>query len=129
MAQRLQAEFDNYRKRNADMARIARQDGISYAVMELLPIVDSVNSAKRQITDESFLNSINLVYNQIISCFEKIGVKRIEALNQPFNPELHNAIMAEEKEGIEPDMVIEEYQEGFCLNNKVIRHSVVKVSK
>lgn len=128
MAQRVQAEFDNYRRRNQDAVFLSRQDGIAYAVDSLLPVIDSINSAKRQITDEAFLKSIELLYNQTLSCFEKLGVKKIDALGKPFDPTLHNAIMAQEVDG-EPDMVIEEFQEGFELNGKIIRHSVVKVSK
>lgn len=128
MAQRVQAEFDNYRRRNQDALFLSRQDGIAYAVDSLLPVIDSINSAKRQITDEAFLKSIELLYTQTLSCFEKLGVKKIEALGKLFDPTLHNAIMAEDVDG-EPDMVIEEFQEGFELNGKVIRHSVVKVSK
>lgn len=127
MAQRLQAEFDNYRKRNQDAQFLARQDGIAYAVETLLPVVDSINSAKKQIKDESFLKSIELLYGQTLSCFEKLGVKKIEALGKPFDPTLHNAIMI--ADGGEPDVVLEVFQEGFELNGKVVRHSVVKVSK
>ena len=127
MAQRLQAEFDNYRKRNQDAQFLARQDGVAFAVETLLPVVDSIKSAKKQIKDESFLKSIDLLYNQTLSCFEKLGAKKIEALGKPFDPTLHNAIML--ADGGEPDVVLEEFQEGFELNGKVIRHSVVKVSK
>lgn len=129
MAQRIQAEFDNYRRRNQDSVFASRQDGIAYAVEMLLPVVDSINSAKRQVKDEEFLKSLELVYSQTLSCFEKLGVKKIDAINHPFNPEFHNAIMAEEVDGVEADTVIEEYQEGFEINGKVIRYSVVKVSK
>ena len=128
MAQRIQAEFDNYRRRNQDAVFLSRQDGIAYAVENLLPVIDSISSAKRQITDEAFLKAIDLLYGQTVSCFEKLGVKKIQALGKPFDPTLHNAIMAEDVDG-EPDMVIEEFQEGFELNGKVIRYSVVKVSK
>lgn len=128
MAQRVQADFDNYRKRNLEIANISRKDGIAFAVETLLPVIDSINSAKRVVDDE-LKKSIELVYNQTLDCFSKLGVKKIEALNMPFNPEFHNAIMAEEVDGVEPDIVIEEYQEGFELNGKIIRHSVVKVSK
>lgn len=129
MAQRIQAEFDNYRRRNQDAQKNAKQDGIIHAVEMLLPVVDSINSAKRQITEPEFLKSIELVYEQTLSCFKNLGVQKIDAINMPFNPEFHNAIMAEEVDGVEPDMVIDEFQEGFEINGKVIRHSVVKVSK
>ena len=129
MAQRLQAEFDNYRRRNLDIARNSRQDGIIQAVTELLPVIDTINSAQRQVTDENFSKSLELVYKQTLDCFAKLGVKKIDAVGKPFDPNFHNAIMAEEIEGMESDIVIEEYQEGFTLDDKVIRHSVVKVSK
>lgn len=128
MAQRIQAEFDNYRKRNQDAVFLSRQDGIAYAIETLLPVIDSIDSAKRQIKDEAFLKSIELLHSQTLSCFEKLGAKKIKALGEHFDPTLHNAIMAEEVDG-EPDIVLEEFQEGFELNGKVIRHSVVKVSK
>ena len=129
MAQRLQAEFDNYRRRNLDIAKNSRNEGIAQAVMELLPVVDTINSAKRQITDENFLKSIELIYKQTMDCFAKLGVQKIEAVGKPFDPNLHNAIMAEDADGVESDIVLDEFQEGFTLDGKVIRHSVVKVSK
>lgn len=129
MAQRLQAEFDNYRRRNLEIAKNSRQDGIAQAVTELFPVVDTINSAKRQIIDENFLKSLELVYKQTLDCFAKLGVQKIDAIGKPFDPNLHNAIMAEEVPDMEPDIVIDEFQEGFMLDGKVIRHSVVKVSK
>ncbi len=129
MAQRLQAEFDNYRRRNLDLAKTSRQDGIIYSIEQLLPVVDTINSAKRQVTDQNFLNSLDLIYKQTLDCFAKLGVSKIEAVGKPFDPLYHNAIMAEEADGVEPDMVLDEFQEGFMLGDRVIRHSVVKVSK
>ena len=129
MAQRIQAEFDNYRRRNMDLAKNSRQDGIMFAAEQLLPVVDTISSAKKQVTDENFLKSLELIYKQALDCFAKLGVTKIEALGKPFNPVYHNAILAEEVEGTEPDMVIDEFQEGFMLGDRVIRHSVVKVSK
>ena len=129
MAQRIQAEFDNYRRRNLDIARNSRQDGIIHAVTELLPVVDTIKSAKRQIVDETFAKSIDLIYKQIIDCFAKLGVIKIESLGKHFDPNYHNAIMTEDAKGVESDMVIDEFQEGFMMDGKVIRHSVVKVSK
>ena len=129
MAQRIQAEFDNYRRRNLDIAKNSRQDGIAFAVTELLPILDTINSAKRQIKDETFAKAIDAIYKQTLDCFAKIGVTKIEAVGKPFDPNYHNAIMAEEVKGTKPDMVLDEFQEGFMMNGKIIRHSVVKVSK
>ena len=128
MAQRVQAEFDNYRRRNLDLASSSRKDGIVQAVTELLPIVDTINSAKRQVTDEKLAKSLDLIYKQTLDCFSKLGVKKIDAVGKPFNPNYHNAIMTENAKGVEPDIVLDEFQEGFMIDGRVIRHSVVKVS-
>ena len=128
MAQRIQAEFDNYRRRNLDIAQNSKIDGIIQAVTALLPILDTINSAKRQMTDEKMAESINLIYKQTMECFAKLGVTKIEAKGKPFDPNFHNAIMTEEVKGVEPDIVLDEFQEGFMIDGKVIRHSVVKVS-
>ena len=128
MAQRIQAEFDNYRRRNLDMASRSRQDGIVFAVEQLLPVLDTINSAKRQVVDENLSKSVELIYKQTLDCFAKLGVSKIEAIGKPFDPNFHNAIMTEHVDGTEPDIVLDEFQEGFILDGKVIRHSVVKVS-
>ena len=128
MAQRVQAEFDNYRRRNLDLAKNSRHDGIIFAVEQLLPVLDTINSAKRQLVDENLSKALEQVYKQTLECFAKLGVSKIEAVGKPFNPHLHNAIMTEHVEGTEPDIVLDEFQEGFEIDGRVIRHSVVKVS-
>jgi len=128
MAQRIQAEFDNYRRRNLEIISNSKRDGIIQAITELLPVIDTINSAKRQVTDESLMKSLDLIYKQTLDCFIKLGVTKIEAVGKPFDPNYHNAIMAEHIDGTEPDIVIDEFQEGFMIDGRVIRHSVVKVS-
>ena len=129
LAQKIQAEFDNYRKRNQEAIKDAEARGIMKAVTKLLPIVDSITSAKRQIEDEKFKNSIEVLYNQVIQLLQGLNVTKIQAKGLEFDPHKHNAVLTEEVEGVEPGIVIEELQEGFVLGDKVIRHSVVKVSK
>ena len=129
LAKQVQADFDNYRKRTLDLSENSKKDGIAFAVQKLLPLVDTIDSAKRQITNQEFLKSLDLIYKQTLDCFARIGVQKIEAVGKPFDPNFHNAILTEHIDGTEPDIVIDELQEGFELNGKVIRHSVVKVSK
>lgn len=129
LAQRVQAEFDNYRKRINDSIKQAEQKGLMKAVEKLLPVVDSINNAKIQVKDEEFKKAIEILYNQVIQIFSSLNVKKIDALGKEFNPHLHYAVLTEEVEGVEPGMVIEELQEGFEVDDKVIRYSVVKVSK
>lgn len=128
LAQRVQAEFDNYRKRNQDAIKDAEARGIMKAVEKLLPIVDSITSAKRQIQDENFKKSIDVLYVQVLQLLQGLNVKKIDAKGCEFDPRKHNAVLTEEVEGVKPDIVLEELQEGFEMGDRVIRHSVVKVS-
>lgn len=129
LAQRIQAEFDNYRKRNVEAVKEAEQKGVMKTVEKILPVFDSINSAKRQVTSEEFKKAIETLHSQLLQILEGMNVKKIEAVGLPFDPNKHNAVLVEEREGFEPDIVLEELQEGFEMNGKVIRHSVVKVSK
>lgn len=129
LAQRVQAEFDNYRKRTKEAETIARQNGIIFAVEKLLPVIDSVDNAKKQVEDENFKKALDLVNTQIMQCLESLGVKKIEALGKEFNPNYHNAILTGTDLEKLDDEVLEEFQAGFTLNDKVIRHSVVRVNK
>ena len=129
LAQRVQAEFENYKKRTQSIERDAKERGIVLAVEKLLPVIDSVDNAKKQIKDENIIKALDLINNQIMQSLHGLGVERIEAVGKEFNPNLHNAIMTGSEEGKKEDEIIEEFQAGFKLNEKVIRHSVVKVNK
>ena len=129
LAQQIQADFENYKKRMQDYSKNAKYDGIIFAVEKLLPVIDSIASAKRQVTDQAFLSSLDLIYKQALDCFDRLGVKKIDAVGKPFDPNLHNAVFTEHKDGVEPDIVLDELQEGFILDGRVVRHSVVKVSE
>lgn len=129
MAQRLKAEFDNYKKRNKDVAETSFNDGVAYAVNKLLPVIDNVNQAKSKITDTSVLEGLDIISNQIINSLKAIGVEKIDCQGKPFDPNYHNAVMVENDKEKEDNIVLQELQEGFVLKNKVIRHSVVKINK
>ena len=129
LAQRVQAEFENYKRRTQTIERDAKERGIVLAVEKLLPVIDSVDNAKKQIKDENIIKALDLINNQIMQSLHGLGVERIEAVGKEFNPNLHNAIMTGSEEGKKEDEIIEEFQAGFKLNEKVIRHSVVKVNK
>lgn len=129
MAQRIQAEFDNYRKRTANTEKEARKKGVCDAIEKFLPVIDSLDNAKRQVNDENFKKALDLVNNQLMQSLTSLGVERIDALGQMFDPNLHNAIMAGADETKPDEIILEEFQAGFKLDGKVIRHSVVKVNK
>ena len=130
LAQRIKAEFENYKRRNADIMSQSFNNGVTSTIEKLLPAIDSFNQAKSNITDESILKGLDLIFSQIMKAFESIGVKKIEAVGKPFDPNYHNAVLVGTDENQEDNIVLEEYQAGFILKNeKVIRHSTVKINK
>lgn len=130
LAQRIKAEFENYKKRNQEVVSQSFDNGIAHTVAKLLPAIDSFKQAKASISDENVLKGVDLVLNQILSAFEELGVTKIKAVGEQFDPNFHNAVIV----GNEPDkpneIILDEFQEGFILKNeRVIRHSVVKINK
>lgn len=126
--QRLQADFDNYRKR----VRAERQEWATQAlcdlVRELLPVIDNLERAKQAAgTVEAILGGVELVHKQFLTVLEKYGLSMIESCGLQFDPALHHAIM--QVEGAEPEnTVVEEMQKGYRLKERVLRASMVKVA-
>lgn len=128
LAQRIQADFDNYRKRNNESVKQARAEGNNEVILNLLPVVDAVDIALKVIPDEKSREGVGLILRQIQALFGRYGVKEIEAEGQMFDPELHNAVMQEE----DPEnsgKIIEVLQKGYTREGKVLRHAMVKVAK
>lgn len=127
---RLNAEFQNFRRRvekeKADIYKFANEK----LMLDLLPVVDNFERALTTLVceDATFTNGIDLIRKNLMDFLTKNNVRPIESLDQPFDHDKHHAVMTEEKEGIEANIVIEEFQKGYLLNDKVIRHSMVKVS-
>lgn len=127
--QRLQAEFENYRKRNALLAINAKEEGIIKVVEKMLPVLDSFKSANKQVTNKKDLEGLNFVKDQMLGALTSLGITKIEAENQMFDPNLHNVVMVSKEKSKESGIVLEELQEGYKLGDKVIRYSVVKISE
>lgn len=130
LAQRLKAEFENYKKRNAEVVSQSFENGVAHSVEKLLPAMDSFKQAKDSIADENIIKGLDLVLNQILNAFNELGVTKIKATGEIFDPNFHNAVLV----GNEPDkpdgIILDEFQEGFILKNeRVIRHSVVRINK
>lgn len=134
-ALREKAELVNFRRRKeeetARMLKYANED----IVKELLAIVDNFERAidmdDDNLEDEvsKFLAGFKMIYCNFNSILEKYGVTEIKAMNEEFNPNIHQAVIAEHREGVEPGIVIEVLQKGYQLKDKVIRPSMVKVSE
>ena len=130
LAQRIKAEFENYKKRNAELSSQSFDNGVVSAITKLLPAIDSFKQAKSSITDENTIKGLDLVLSQILNAFSELGVTKINAEGEIFDPNFHNAVLT----GTEPDLpnglILDEYQEGFIMkNDRVIRHSVVRINK
>ncbi len=128
VCQRLQADFDNYRKRNIEQAKRIKEDSVAEVVIKFLPVLDVVDRAIAMIEDSNVLSGLSMIRKQLIAIFEENGVKEINALNQDFDPNFHNAVLCVD----DPEnsgKVVEVMQKGYICGDKVIRHSAVKIAK
>ena len=127
--QRLMAEFDNYRKRSEKEKSDAYDFAVSNTISELLPIIDNFERAlKVETQDKALFAGVQMIYKQLMSTLENLKVTPIEALDQEFDPKLHNAIMHIDDEAYGENIIVEELQKGYLYKEKVIRHSMVKVA-
>ena len=125
---RVQAEFDNYRKRMQTALGDARQDGFMDAIQQFLPALDSFKMATDMITDKNTLMGIQFIEKGILDTLSKMGVEEIVATGE-FNPELHQAIDTDATADVESGMIVKEAYKGFTYKGKVIRYSQVIVKK
>jgi len=128
---RQMAEFDNFRKRTEREKATMFDMGERSVIEKILPIVDNFERGLKTVPEEEaesgFANGMNMIYKQLIDELDKLGVKPIEAVGQPFDPNFHNAVMQVEKEDMESGIVAEEFQKGYTFKDVVIRHSMVSV--
>lgn len=128
---RLQADFENFRKRTEK----ERKDIVNFALEDfictLLPIVDNFEIAMKveKKENESFYEGIELIKKQLKNVLEASGLKEIESLGKEFDPNLHHAVFMEESEEYDAGKVVEVIQKGYKLKDKVIRPAMVKVAK
>ncbi len=126
---RLFAEFDNFRKRTAKEKSETYQDAVAKTVLELLPAMDSFELAmKAPCSDEAYQNGMEKIFQQMKSLLEKLGVEQIPALNEPFDPKVHNAIRQVEDENFGESTVCEVYQQGYKLGDRLVRPAMVAVA-
>lgn len=125
---RVQAEFDNYRKRMTTALGDARQDGFMDAICSFLPALDSFKMATDMITDKNTLMGIKFIEKGILDTLSKMGVEEIDTTGK-FNPEMHQAVDTEESEEHESGDIIKVASKGFTYKGKVIRYSQVIVKK
>ena len=128
LVQRKQAEFANYRRRTESVRQEAYDDGRRDAIEKLLPVVDNLERALDAAGEESALRSgVEMVLRQTLETLTKMGVETIDPMGQPFDAELHNAVMQGSAEEGEPGTVCMVLQKGYKLGARVSRHAMVKV--
>ncbi len=126
---RLAAEYDNYRKRTAKEKESLWADAKADTVQAFLPVYDNLERAlKQETSDEAYKKGVEMTMNQLKEVFAKLGVTEIEAQGQPFDPNLHNAVMHIEDENLGENVVAQVFQAGFMLGEKVIRFAMVQVA-
>ena len=128
---RTKAEMENLRKRTEKDLENAHKFGIEKFVNEMLPVKDSMELglAAQDATVESMLEGMALTMNMFNAALEKLGVKEINPLNEPFDPELHQAMTMQDSADVDPNTVIMVMQKGYSLNERLVRPAMVVVSK
>ena len=126
---RLAAEYDNFRKRSQKEREALFTDIRCDTILKLLPVYDNLDRALRQKTDDAaFFKGVEMTMTQLKNILESIGVVEIPAVGEKFNPERHNAVMHIENADFGENEIVEEFEKGFMLGDKVIRFSTVKVA-
>ncbi len=131
---RVAAEYDNYRRRTKNELEFLLQDASCAVVCELLPVLDSFESALSMEgvagsdLKESDSTGISLIHKQLITALKKVGVEEIKALGEEFDPTLHQAVMSVVDEDAGENEIVEVFQKGYKHGDRVIRHSMVKVA-
>ena len=129
---RQMAEFDNFRKRTEKEKSGMFEMGAKSVVEKLLPVVDNFERGLASVPEDQkedpFVAGVDKVYKQLLTVFDELGVKPIEAVGQPFDPNFHNAVMHVEDDEQGENVVVEEFQKGYMYHDSVVRHSMVKVA-
>ena len=130
LAQRVQADFENYRRRNESIRTDAYADGRKDTAALMLPVLDNLEravAAAAESPDEALKNGVEMVLKQMSDVYGKLDVKPIDRLGEKFDPNLENAIMQGTEEDGEPGTVCQVLQKGYLIGDKVLRHAMVKV--
>ena len=131
LLQRTQANFENYRKQTQSYLEEIKKMAARDLVLQLLPIIDNferaLKAAPQNQTDKEFVQGIELIHSQLLQLLQQNNILPIETSGKKFDPYYHEALMKVQSE-MPADMVLEEFQKGFTMHGKVLRHAKVKIS-
>lgn len=123
------AEFDNFRKRTEKEKASMYVIGAREIVEKILPVVDNFERGLVQAPEgDAFADGMKMIYKQLMTTLDDLGVKPIEAVGKEFDPNFHNAVMHVDDESVGENIVVEELQKGYTYKDFVVRHSMVKVA-
>lgn len=129
---RQMAEFENFRKRTDKEKQAMFDTGAKSVIEKILPVVDNFERGLAAISEEEkaapFADGMVMIYKQLMKTLEEAGVKPIEAIGKPFDPNFHNAVMHIEDESLGENVVSQELQKGYTYRDSVVRHSMVQVA-
>ncbi|HWD70286.1 MAG TPA: nucleotide exchange factor GrpE [Solirubrobacteraceae bacterium] len=130
LAQRTQADFENYRKRAAREAELAQGRGIAKLVKQLLPAIDNLDRALKAVSEDQsqLIEGIKLVHSDLLGALQRVGVEPFSPAGEPFDPQFHEAVAQQPIEGVESGLVAEVFQQGFRLGESVLRPARVLVA-
>ena len=128
---RMAAEYENYRKRSTREADQKFNDGVSFAVNQIIPILDTLEmAANAPTTDENYKKGVTMTLDKAAKALDALHVEEIESLGKPFDPNFMNAVQqVPAEEGQESGTVVTVYQKGYKLGDKIVRHATVVVAE
>ncbi len=130
---RLQADFDNFRRRSRIELEASAKYRAQSIITDLLPAIDNFERAMKMEVDneqaKSLMQGVDMVYRSLLDALKNEGVEVIEAVGKEFDPHLHQAVMQAEDENYGPNIVVEEFQKGYMLKDRIIRPAMVKVNQ
>lgn len=129
---RQMAEFENFRKRTEKEKSSMYEMGAKSVIEKILPVIDNFERGLATVSEgetSAFLDGMQLVYKQLLTELDNLGVKAIEAVGQPFDPNMHNAVMQVASEEYESGTVVQELQKGYIYRDSVVRYSMVSVAE
>jgi molecular chaperone GrpE len=130
LAQRTQADFENFRKRAARDAALAQERGVAKLAKELLPAIDNLERALQAAgeSDAQIIDGIKLVQTDLLAALGRVGIEPFSPVGEPFNPQYHEAVAQHQVEGTPPGTVVEVFQSGYRIGETVLRPARVLVS-
>lgn len=129
---RVSAEYENFRKRTQKEKESLYADGKAACAQSFLPLADNMDrameAAKAENPESPIVKGMEMIFRQFEDILKSLSIEEIPSVGQEFNPEFHNAVMHIEDDEAEANIIVEEFQKGYKMGDKVLRHSMVKVA-